>query len=211
MQRTIPQRSLLGTRRKQERASERPVKVLIQDGCSIPVLQTFEDFRLADTGVCVAMLRSGKVLAILMTKQVEDGSEEVGFEVKTAQGQSTVWKRYLVQLGTAPVMYKCSAARGGAVCGRLLQEALSSRRVDHSPDPTEVSNHTLRQEVRCGASGHVPTQMMRERACRSGGSRQTASRRCFAEVVSSVSSLAPSLSRTSPACPLRITNVYLKR
>ena len=42
-------------------------------------------------------------------------SEEVEFELKTAQGQSTMWKRYLVQLGTVPVTYKCSAPRGGAV------------------------------------------------------------------------------------------------
>ena len=44
-------------------------------------------------------------------------------------------------------------------------------------DPTEVGGHTLAQEVRCGASGHVPTQILRERAYRSGrkGSRETAS------------------------------------
>ena len=35
--------------------------------------------------------------------------------MKTAQGQSTMWKRYLVQLGTVPVTYKCWAPRGGAV------------------------------------------------------------------------------------------------
>ena len=39
----------------------------------------------------------------------------VEFEVKTAQGQSTVWKRYMVQLETVPVTYKCLAAIGGAV------------------------------------------------------------------------------------------------
>ena len=110
---------------KKEQVSDLPAKVLIQDGWSVPVLQTFEDFRMADTGVCLATrseaeeaiheLRSGKVLAILIAQQVKDGSEEVEFDVKTAEGQSTVWKRYLVQLGTAPVMYKCSAARGGAV------------------------------------------------------------------------------------------------
>ena len=60
-------------------------------------------------------LRSGSGLAILTTKQIEAGSEEIEFEVETSQGQSTMWKRYLVQLGDVPVTYKCSAPRGGAV------------------------------------------------------------------------------------------------
>ena len=60
-------------------------------------------------------LRSGSGLAILTTKQIEAGSEEIEFEVKTSQGQSTMWKRYLVQLRDVPVTYKCSAPRGGAV------------------------------------------------------------------------------------------------
>ena len=60
-------------------------------------------------------LRSGSGLAILTTKQIEAGSEEIEFEAKTSQGLSTMWKRYMVQLGDLPVTYKCSAPRGGAV------------------------------------------------------------------------------------------------
>ena len=90
-----------------------------------PVVHSFEEFRLADTGICLATrseaeeamreLRSGSGLAILTTKQIEAGSEEIEFEVKTSQGLSTMWKRYLVQLGDVPVTYKFSAPRGGAV------------------------------------------------------------------------------------------------
>ena len=100
-------------------------KLIIQVGWSVPVVHSFEQFRLADTGICLAMrseaeeamreLRSGSGLAILTTKQIEAGSEEIEFEVKTSQGQSTMWKRCLVQLGDVPVTYKCSAPRGGAV------------------------------------------------------------------------------------------------
>ena len=50
VQRTLPPRSLLGKRRK-PRKSQPSAKVLIQDGWSVPVVQTFEDFRMADTGV----------------------------------------------------------------------------------------------------------------------------------------------------------------
>ena len=110
---------------KKELVSALPAKVLIQDGWSVLVVRTFEDFRVADRGVCPATrseaeetirgLRSGKGLPILTAKQVKDGPEEVEFEVKTVQSQSIVWKRYLVQLGTVAVTYKCSAARGGAV------------------------------------------------------------------------------------------------
>ena len=63
---------------------------------------------MADTAVCLATrceaeeaireLRLGRGLAILRTKDVKDGSEEVEFEIKTAQDQSTVWMRHLVQL-----------------------------------------------------------------------------------------------------------------
>ena len=60
-------------------------------------------------------LRSGSGLAILTTKQIDAGSEEIEFKVKTSQGQSTMWERHLVQLGDVPVTYKCSAPRGGAV------------------------------------------------------------------------------------------------
>ena len=80
---------------------------------------------MADTGICLATrseaeeamreLRSGSGPAILTTKQIEAGSEVIEFEVKTSQGLSTVWKRYLVQLGDVPVTYKCSAPRAGAV------------------------------------------------------------------------------------------------
>ena len=78
----------------------------------------------ADTGICFATrseeeeamreLRSGGGLTILTTKQIVAGSEEIEFEVKTSQGLSIMWKRYLVQLGDVPVTYKCSAPRGGA-------------------------------------------------------------------------------------------------
>ena len=39
---------------KKEPVSDPSGKVLIQDGWSVPVVQTFEYFRTADTGVCPA-------------------------------------------------------------------------------------------------------------------------------------------------------------
>ena len=106
-------------------ARDTSAKVIIQDGWSVPVVHSFEEFRLADTSICLAtrseaeeamrQLRSGSGLAVLTTKQFEAGSEEIKFEVKTSQGLSTMWKRYLVPLGDVPVTYKCSAPRGGAV------------------------------------------------------------------------------------------------
>ena len=78
-------------------------KVIIQDGWSVPIVHSLEEFGLADTGICLATrseaekamreLRSGSGLAILTTKQIEAGSEEIEFEVKTSQGLSTMWKR----------------------------------------------------------------------------------------------------------------------
>ena len=112
-------------RARKDSVHESTSRMLVQDGWSVPVVQKFEAFRMTETGVYLASrgeaeeamreLRSEKGLAILTTKQVESGSEEVEFEVKTDQGKSTVWKRYLVQLGAVPVTYKCSAPRGGAV------------------------------------------------------------------------------------------------
>ena len=61
-------------------ARDTSAKVVIQDGWSVPVVHSFEECRLADTGTCLATrskaeeamreLRSGGGLAILMTKQV---------------------------------------------------------------------------------------------------------------------------------------------
>ena len=62
----------------------------------------------------------------------------------------------------------CCGGRHRPCSGRLLQEALSSRCVGDGRDPAEVSNRTLAQEVRCGATGHVPTQILRGPANRSG-------------------------------------------
>ena len=69
---------------KKEPVSDPVAKVLIQDGWTVPFVQTFEDFRMAETGFCLATrseaeeaireLRSVKGLAILTTKQVKDGS-----------------------------------------------------------------------------------------------------------------------------------------
>ena len=89
----------------------------------------------SEAQLAIRELRSEKGLAILTTKQGKDGSEEVEFEVKMAQAESTVWKRYLVRIGTVPVTYKCSAARGCAV------EADTVLAVD-GLDPAEVSNRT---------------------------------------------------------------------
>ena len=63
--------------------------------------------------------------------------------------------------------WRCGG-RHRSCSGRPDQETLSSRCGDDGPDPAEVSNRTLAQEVRCLASGHVPTQVLRERAYRSG-------------------------------------------
>ena len=119
-------RLCLENQESQIRACERlSAKVIIQDGWSVPVVHSFEEFRLADTGIClptrseaeeaVREMRSGSGVAILTTEQINAGSEEIEFEVKTSQGLSTMWKRYLVQLGDVPVTYKCSPPRGGAV------------------------------------------------------------------------------------------------
>ena len=95
---------------------------------------------------------------------------------KTSQGLSTMWKRYLVQLGDVPVTYKCSAPRGGAVEADtslvvigFQQKVLPSRCVEDSHDPTEVSYRILAQEAWSGARGLLTTQIRRDRWCRSGG------------------------------------------
>ena len=144
-------------------------QVIIQDGWSVPVVHSFEGFRLADTGICLATrseteeamreLRLGGGLAVLTTKQIVAGSEEIEFEVKTSQGLSTMWKRYLVQLGDVPVTYKCSAPRGEAVEADTSLAVIGfhrkycqSRCVEDSHDPTEVSYRILprpRHALRC--------------------------------------------------------------
>ena len=94
---------------KKEPERDPSVRELVQDGWSAPVIQSFEDFPLVEPGVCLvsrrqaaeAILewRSQKGLAFLTTKNIF-GAFEVELEVKTAQGQSAMWKRYLVQLGS---------------------------------------------------------------------------------------------------------------
>ena len=103
-------------------------KVIIQDGWSDPVVQSFEEFRLANTGVCLVTrseaeeaiheLRSGKGLAI----------QEVELEVKTAQSQPSMWKRILGTTGhLSRHVELLSATRvcGGrhcTSCGRLFPQ-----------------------------------------------------------------------------------------
>ena len=96
---------------KKELVSDPPAKVFIQDGWSVLVVQTFEDCRMADTGVCQAArgeaeeaireLRSEKGLAILTTKAGQRLVKKVH------------WKRYLVQLGTVP---SCTSVQQPEVC-----------------------------------------------------------------------------------------------
>ena len=181
----------------------------------MPVARTFEDFRAADTVACLAT-RSEAKEAIrelrLATKQVKDGSEEVEFEVKTAQGRSTLWKRYLVQLRTAPVMYKCWAVRGGgAVEADTVLAVVDFSKKQCHPDawttaltrPKSATTH-LAQKVRAGTSGHVPTQILRERVCLSGRKdpERQPRERCFAEVESSVSSFVKGEPRVYKDVPL---------
>ena len=64
---------------KSEPARDTSAKAIIQDGWSVPIVHSFEQFRLADTGICLAMrseaeeaireLRSGSGLAILTTRR----------------------------------------------------------------------------------------------------------------------------------------------
>ena len=73
-----------------------------QDGWSVPVVHSFEEFRLADTGICLATrseaaeamleLRSGGGFTILTTKHIVVVVEEIEFEVKTFHCLSTMWK-----------------------------------------------------------------------------------------------------------------------
>ena len=95
---------------KQEPVGDPPGKVLVQGrlvSASCTDLRGFPCGRYGSLSSRAQRGRGGDPRAA--------GSKEVEFEVKTAQVQSTVWKRYLVQLGTAPVMYMCSAARGDSV------------------------------------------------------------------------------------------------
>ena len=125
VQRILPPKNLPGNQESQERASERPLCQRDHSGrmvgsrCScirgIPFGRYGSLSRHAKRGRRSASCAREKGLAILTTKQVEVGPEEVEFELKTAQGQSLMQKRYLVQLGDVPVTHKCSAPKGGAV------------------------------------------------------------------------------------------------
>ena len=160
---------------KKEHVRDPSAKVIVQDGWSAPVIQSFEEFRLVDSGVCRASrseaeeaileLRSEKGLAFLTTKNIS-GSVEVEFEVKTAQGQSAMWKLYLFQLGSTPVTCKCSAPQGGHVEADTALVVVDFPMEDGN-DQTEVRNCTLAQETWGGTCGFSTAKIWRARRCRS--------------------------------------------
>ena len=72
---------------KSRPARDTSAKMIVQDGWSVPVVHSFMEFRLADTGICLATrsdaeeampeLRSGGGLAVLTRKQIVAGSEDL--------------------------------------------------------------------------------------------------------------------------------------
>ena len=159
-------------------------KVIILDGWSVPVVHSFEEFQLADTGICLATrseaeeamreLRSGGGLAILTTKQVVAGSEEIEFEVKTSKGLSTMWKPTLSAAGRRSGHIQVFCAKRRSCGGRRLhcsdrfpQKVLPSRCVEDSHDWTATAYWL--KKLGAEPSGILTTQIRRDRWCRSGG------------------------------------------
>ena len=138
-------------------------------------------------------LRSNQGLASLTTKNII-GLVEVEFEVKTVQGQSAMWKRYLVQLGATPVTFKCSAPKGGHVeadtslvvvdCQKL--HCYSDARKTAMTRPKSAAAHWLRK------FGVQPVDFLPPRSGERDGVEVIARvhKDCFAEAVSLVSSPA---------------------
>ena len=103
---------------KSESERETPARELVQDGWSVPVRQSFEDFRSVDTAVCLVSrseaeeaileLRSNQVLAILTTKHIF-GSVEVKFEVKTARNSKQCGSD--ISYNWAPLLSRSNAQR----------------------------------------------------------------------------------------------------
>ena len=170
---------LVDNQEKNKKESERDpsVRELVQDGWSVPVIQppkisvwsTLVSVWCREAQDAILELRSNHGLAFLTTKNIF-GLVEVEFEVKTAQGQSAMWKRYLVQLGCTPATFKCSApkrwARGGrhSTCGgRISQTALSLRCVEDGNEQAEVRSCTLAQEIGGGTSGFYTAKIWRAR------------------------------------------------
>ena len=105
-------------------ARDTSAKVIIQDGWSVPVVHSFEEFRLADTGICLATrseaeeamreLRSGGGLAILTTADRSwvgrDRIRKSKHLRACQQCGSVTWCSWK----TFSVTYKCSSPRGGA-------------------------------------------------------------------------------------------------
>ena len=165
-------------------ARDTSAKVVIQDGWSVPVVHSFEEFWLADTGTCLATrseaeeamreLRSGGGLAILTSKQVVAGSEEIEFEVKTSQGLSTMWKPTLGAAGRRSGHIQVFCAKRRSCGGRRLpcsdrfpQKVLPSRCVEDSHDPTATAYWL--KKLGAEPSGLLSTKIRRDRWCGSGG------------------------------------------
>ena len=93
-----------------------------------------------------ATLRRGRIRS-------EDGPGPVN-NVEAILGAAGNCSRHVQVFGAQK--WRCGG-RHRPCSGRPDQEILSSRCVDDGPDSAEVSNRTRAQEVRYGASGHVPT------------------------------------------------------
>ena len=124
-------------------------------------------------------LRSGGGLAILTTKQIVAGSEEIEFEVKTPQGLST-----MEALPTLP--WLCSVS--------TKSTAFPMRGRQPRPDRSQLPHTGSRSLVRSLWTSDHPDPEGPMVSKWWPGFRKTTSRG------SSVSSLVPSLSKATPAC-----------
>ena len=123
----------------------------VRDGWSAPVIQSFEEFRLVDSGVCLVS-RSDAEEAILELRS-EKGTGRSPCHVQMLSATSGH-----VEADTALVVVEYTTA-------------LSPRCVEDGSDQIEVRNYTLAEETWSGMSGFSTAQIWRAKV--SKGSRES--------------------------------------